>query len=51
MAQRIEHLDFPEDAFRAVVENSFWSCGGSSGPQEFVDDLCSEEGLASVSIL
>ncbi|XP_015884148.1 ubiquitin-like domain-containing protein CIP73 isoform X3 [Ziziphus jujuba] len=47
VAQRIGHLDSPEDAFRALVENSFWSCGGSSGPQEFVDDLCSEEDLAS----
>lgn len=51
VAERIDHLNSPEDPFRALVENSLLLSGGGSGSQEFVDELCSEEGLASVSIL
>lgn len=51
MAEGIEHLNSPEDAFRALVENSLSLSGGESGFQEIVDELCGDEGLASVSIL
>ncbi|KAF3446864.1 hypothetical protein FNV43_RR12044 [Rhamnella rubrinervis] len=46
VAERIEHLNSPEDAFRALVENSLLS-GGESGSREVVDELCGNEGLAS----
>lgn len=50
MAQRIERLNQPGDVFRSVVENAVQLSGSGSGSRDLVDDLCSDEGLANVSV-
>lgn len=41
-------MSSPEDVFRALVENSYRLSGGESGPEGFVDEMCSNEDLANV---
>ncbi|KAK3001189.1 hypothetical protein RJ639_021894 [Escallonia herrerae] len=46
VAQRIEHQDPPEEVFRSVVESAINLYNGSDA-EGLVDELCTEEGLAS----
>ncbi|KAK2995123.1 hypothetical protein RJ640_020763 [Escallonia rubra] len=46
VAQRIEHQDPPEEVFRSVVESAVNLYDGSDA-EGLVDELCTEEGLAS----
>jgi hypothetical protein len=50
VAQRIENLNPPGDVFRSVVENAVQLSGSGSGSRDLVDELCSDEGLANVSV-
>jgi hypothetical protein len=50
VAQRIEHLNPPENVFRSVVENAVQLSGSESGSEDLVDELCSDEGLTNVSV-
>ncbi|KAF7829504.1 ubiquitin-like domain-containing protein CIP73 isoform X1 [Senna tora] len=50
VAERIEHLSPPADVFRAVVENAIQLYGSGNSSDSLLDELCSDEGLASVSI-
>ncbi|KAJ7957943.1 Large proline-rich protein BAG6 [Quillaja saponaria] len=47
VAQRIEHLNPPRDVFSSVVENAFQLSGVGSASDDLVDELCSDEDLAS----
>ncbi|GMY28139.1 large proline-rich protein bag6-B-like isoform X1 [Fagus crenata] len=47
VAQRIEHLNPPENVFRSVVENAVQLSGSESGSEDLVDELCSDEGLTN----
>ncbi|KAI8004074.1 hypothetical protein LOK49_LG08G00121 [Camellia lanceoleosa] len=47
VGQRIEHRNQPREIFRSIVE----SAAHASGAEDLVDELCSDEGLTSVSIL
>ena len=50
VAQMIEHLNPPGDVFRSVVENAVQLSGSGSDSRDLVDELCSDEGLANVSV-
>lgn len=50
VAQRIEHLNPPGDVFRSVAENAVQLSGSGSDSRDLVDELCSEEDLANVSV-
>lgn len=50
MAQMIEHCDPPGEVFRAVVENASRLQQNGIIPGDLVDELCSDEALAHVSI-
>lgn len=51
VAQRIEHNNLPGDIFRGVVESAARMHHNGSSYGSLVNDLCSTEGLANVSIL
>lgn len=46
VVQRIEHLDPPEELFRAIVQNAGQLHCNGSGPEDLVNELCSDEDLA-----
>ena len=50
MADRIDRSSPPTDVFRAVAENAVRVSGGGSASNNLLDELCSNESLASVSI-
>lgn len=50
MAQGIENLNPPQNVFRSVVENAVQLSGSEGGFEGLVDELCSDEGLANVSV-
>lgn len=51
MVQRIEHLDPPGELFRAIVQNAGQLHCNGSGPEDLVNELCSDEDLAQVSTI
>lgn len=50
VAERIDNLSPPTDVFRAVAENAVQLSGSESASNDLLDELCSNENLASVSI-
>lgn len=50
MAERIDRLSPPTDVFRAVAENAIQLSGSGSVSNDLLDELCSNENLAGVSI-
>lgn len=50
MVQRIEQFDPPEEVFRSLVENAGQIHGNGSSTEDLVNALCSDEGLAHVSV-
>lgn len=50
MAQGIENLNPPQNVFRSVAENAVQLSGSEGGFEGLVDELCSDEGLANVSV-
>lgn len=50
MVQRIEHQNPPGEIFRSIAESAAHLYDNTSG-DDLVNELCSDEGLASVSIL
>lgn len=49
VAQRIERLNPPGNVFHSVVENAV-QLSGRSGSEDLINELCSDEGLADVSV-
>lgn len=47
VAERIDHLSSPTDVFRAVAENAVQLSGSESASNDLLDELCSNENLAS----
>ncbi|KAE9592668.1 putative ubiquitin [Lupinus albus] len=47
VVQRIEHVSPPTDVFRAVAENAVHLSGNGSASNDLLDELCSNESLAS----
>ena len=47
MVDRIDHLSPPTDVFRAVAENAVLVSGGVNVTDDILDELCSNESLAS----
>lgn len=50
MVQRIEHQNPPGEIFRSIAESAAHLYDNTS-EDDLVNELCSDEGLASVSIL
>ncbi|XP_028082078.1 uncharacterized protein LOC114283467 [Camellia sinensis] len=51
MVQRIEHQTPPEEIFRTIAESAAQVYDSGSDGEDLVNELCREEGLASVIIL
>lgn len=51
MVQGIEHENPPEEVLRSVAESVLSSNDYGSGAEDLVNELCAEDGLASVCIL
>ncbi|KAA8528801.1 hypothetical protein F0562_036156 [Nyssa sinensis] len=51
VAQRIQHQNPAGEIFRSIVGSAVHMHDNGSGAEDLVDELCHEEGLASVSIL
>lgn len=51
MARGVEQQSPPDEIFRSMVENAVHLCDGDNFQGNVVNELCSEEGLANVSIL
>ncbi|KAK7283777.1 hypothetical protein RIF29_13523 [Crotalaria pallida] len=47
VVERIEHLSPPSDVFRAVAENAAHVSGNGNVPNDLLEELCSNESLAS----
>lgn len=50
MAERIGRLSPQDDVFRSVVENAIQLSGSGNSSDALLEELCRDEGLASVSV-